>query len=89
MALALMAFLFGWLVMGWLTWRWRRLLITPAEWAKLVDHDQDLRALEADNANLRARIVGLLCDLDTARADLVTTTHDAAPDRGRAVHPCP
>ncbi|MFV0259501.1 MAG: hypothetical protein ACK5PP_13775 [Acidimicrobiales bacterium] len=76
LVLTTMAFLSGWLIMGWLTWRWRRLLITPLEWAALIDLNEDVRALEADNANLRARIVGLLCDLDTVRGD----GHLGAPD---------
>jgi hypothetical protein len=32
----LIAFAVGWLVMGWLTWRWRRADVTEAEWATVT-----------------------------------------------------
>ncbi len=45
----LIAFALGWLVMGWLTWRWRRTKVTTTEWQSV--HDRSATA-EARSAKL-------------------------------------
>lgn len=40
----LIAFVVGWLVMGWLTWRWRRVGVSEAEWATVTTELRRARA---------------------------------------------
>ena len=67
----IIAFLLGWLGLGWLTWRWRHTEVSMDEWDDITSRsttaEAQLMQLQRERTDLDSQVRALAAELDECR----------------------